>query len=297
MMKNFMKAAFVTVLAAFFFISCGSSAGEPQTQQEPETEITNPSEQYYYFHTSVIGGSNSAYRKYEVVKNKNGDIAMYGAYVKGLAEDINNSITDELTRNYLKTYLDIVLQGNYTDKNEKQVLYDNYNTCSYIFEDLIKTLPTEVDAIQLCYSLITVANKGYDQEESMTGKTTIGYNEKMNAMIRYLKYCCMSETDSLQDNYDKYGRDIKSDNCTITAQGLDDILLVAVKNLNQEKGLNITTTQIQDIANILASTRGMQAKIDYKANTYDVVPLIMEENLSNAVDYVYEKSNTSTMEY
>ena len=52
MMKNFMKAAFVTVLAAFFFISCGSSAGEPQTQQEPETEITNPSEQYYYFQTA-----------------------------------------------------------------------------------------------------------------------------------------------------------------------------------------------------------------------------------------------------
>ncbi len=297
MMKNFMKAAFiiVTVLAAFFFISCGSSAGEPQTQQEPEQAVTP--EPSYHYKLAVIGGPDSVYRGYVAYKNNDGDIAMYGAYVKGLADNINNSITDDKTRNYLKPYLDAVLQGDYTDKNEKIVLESNYNSCSYIVEALIKTLPTGRDGVQLGYSLITVANKGYEQGEYINGKTRIGYNEKMNSLISYLKYCGMTETDNLQENYDKYLHDIKNDNCTITAQGLDDILSTAIVNLNQREGLKITITQLQSLANILAATRAEMGKIDLKAGKYDVSNLSIEDNIENAIDYLYEKNQVSTMEY
>ena len=297
MMKNFMKAAFiiVTVLAAFFFISCGSSAGEPQTQQEPEQAVTP--EPSYHYKLAVIGGPDSVYRGYVAKYNNDGDVAMYGAYVKGLAKEINDSITDDKTRNYLKSYLDVVMNNDYNEANIKQVTENNYNACSYIIEALIKTLPTGRDGMQLGCSLITVANKGYEQGKYMNNKTRAGYNEKMDAMVGYLKYCGLTETDNLEENYYKYLHDIDSDNCTLTAQGLDDILFTAIVNLNQSEGLKLKTTHMQTLTNILAATRAEMGKIDTKAGMYDVSNLSMEDNISSAIDYVYEKNQVSTMEY
>ena len=297
MMKNFMKAPFiiVTVLAAFFFISCGSSAGEPQTQQEPEQAVTP--EPSYHYKLAVIGGPDSVYRGYVVHQNKDGDVAMYGAYVKGLAKEINDSITDDKTRNYLKSYLDVVMNNDYKEANIKQVTKSNYNACSYILEDLIKTLTNVKEAGQLCYSFITVTNKGYEQGEYMNGTTRIGYYEKMDEMVDYLMYCDLNETDNLQENYNKYLKDINRDNCTITAQGLDDILFTAIVNLNQSKGTKLTVSHLQSLANILAATRAEMGKIDLQANTYDTVDLSMEKNIINAVHTVALKANDSTMEY
>lgn len=296
-MKNFMKAPFiiVTVLAAFFFISCGSSAGEPQTQQEPEQAVTP--EPSYHYKLAVIGGPDSVYRGYVVHQNKDGDVAMYGAYVKGLAKEINDSITDDKTRNYLKSYLDVVMNNDYKEANIKQVTKSNYNACSYILEDLIKTLTNVKEAGQLCYSFITVTNKGYEQGEYMNGTTRIGYYEKMDEMVDYLMYCDLNETDNLQENYNKYLKDINRDNCTITAQGLDDILFTAIVNLNQSKGTKLTVSHLQSLANILAATRAEMGKIDLQANTYDTVDLSMEKNIINAVHTVALKANDSTMEY
>ena len=251
MMKNFMKAAFiiVTVLAAFFFISCGSSAGEPQTQQEPEQTITP--EPSYNYKLEVIGGPDSVYRGYVAKYNNDGDVAMYGDYVKGLAKGISDDIDDERTKNYFKPYLDVVMNNDYNEANIKQVTESNYNACSYILEDLIKALSKEEDAMKLCYSFITVANKGYEQGKYMNSKTRVGYNEKMNDMIDALQYCGMSEADGrsyderIQENYDKYLTDVSDNNCSLTVQGLDDILFTAIVALNQSTILIVSNTSSQ----------------------------------------------------
>ena len=172
---------------------------------DPGTGIENPEIPNHNYKLATIGGARSVYKGYVAYQNKDGDVAMYGDYVKGLAKGIKNDTDDhERTNNYLKPYLDVVMNNDYNEANIKQVTKSNYNACSYILDDLIKTLTNVKEAGQLCYSFITVTNKGYEQGEYLNGKTRIGYNEKMNEMVDYLMYCDLNGTDNLQENYNKY---------------------------------------------------------------------------------------------
>lgn len=289
MMKKTNKSAFVLhrftynflifaalIMAMIFTTGCNQGNDDVEEQK---------------FITENIGGENSGF---QIFKTGTTDIptalATYKSYVKNLTANFNN--LDENTKNYLRPYLDAVKNNDYT--NLDRTMETVYNNCDYIFTDLIQSFKYNGDDANdmtvmdkrntLCYTTIALTNESFKRGGTgkMNGNMNAGYNEMLNWYIKNLRYCDMTETDVHED--------IENNNCARIAAELNNVLSLAVANLNTEKGLQLTTAHAQQLVNMAMSATAMQNVHDYtKQNTN--VYLRLSQTMVDAITENYLQQN------
>lgn len=279
----------VLALTPMAFTGCQQpTGGEEQTPTVIPTPTPDPNPEEYTFYTENLGYGNSGISIYKWYQRgvdqlgidgaayRNKAVNKYGAYINQQVDTLNEllSNSDDATKNYLKTYIDGLMQNTYTGDNLDQTFDTVYNGASYIFTDLIEASEYYEDGIDICFSLEAISNEAYIKSGLDSNNIRNTYNDKVNRVAGDFAYGTtgMSKTDA--------ERDIKGNNCGEIITLLKNQLINAALRLNTQKGLNLTFDQVVQIVNITISARSMHSIHDY----YEVSSenyLHLETNMEN----------------
>ena len=170
-------------------------------------------------------------------------------YASNSIIQINDSITDENTKNYFNKCYRVISKVT-PHKNIDGVLTTVDNSSTYIFTDLIKSLPNPKDQIKFFAYYKIIANEIYNQSFAYPGWViSINYHENKKEAIKYLVDCGIDKQ--------TINSDIEN-NCVKIVTEYQQLLAEATTNLNQDKNMQLTTEQIKQLNSILFSMKCLE---------------------------------------
>ena len=295
------------------------------TEQHGNEPVQNP-EQNETFRTTTLGGADSGleifhWREQGMELNNPADmpqcVKKCGAYTMSKVNAFEKSLTPAQKQVWREiggeNWLNAIKQLNFTVDNIDQIYDTIYNGASDVMCTLTRALPVYPDADtsnslyasidelnKFVYTFEIITNETYKQsgDSHMTYSTDKAYNEKMNSIVKRLKYCDgMTTTDAKND--------IQNNNCIQIVTVYDQQLTTASNTL----GLNFSPKQRALFTNIITSAQGVRQINGYYSSTsayqdtkykpnFSLHAYNLDDNLEETTSTVYfnSKNQNSQME-
>ena len=266
-------------LNSIVFTSCGPIELKPEPQNTEQTDV----EPDYNYETIELGGENSGltilkwckegeFKNYPEYEDKNITDALkkQKAYLNVQIKKLDELTKDDAaTKNYLGLYTDKIKSLDFTTGKFDSTVESVYNDGYQIYADLITALPTREERMKFNTICSILFNESLGRGGSKY--LDVGYNEKMNGYIKYLKYCGMTNTDTLLN-------DVQNNNCAELFNEFKLVLTTAINNLNQKNGMRLTVEEVITMINVTGSAKSMQS-------LHDILPTHKQHELSMDLDY------------
>ena len=228
-------------------------------------------------------------------------------YFSEYENTVNDAVADfedalvnynQATQDYLQPWLDNIKaqNGKYDRQHIGQTLEVIYNGSSFLFTDLIKEIPRNIEGSSnggqrglpvrnvLCYSLEAVFNEQYDKGFGFNySRMSARYDNKKQTAINILTWRLgVSQEDLIND--------INGYNCALVTQILDQRLTTALGYLNQDKGTDFDLNLTKKIINLVGSTQAVTALHDVLQGSNGYVKgYSLDNNMEDAVTYDSEQ--------
>ena len=196
-------------------------------------------------------GEGTAFPKAEVVEKANYYLGKAETYIKGMATNLNNDLKNRntATQKYFKKFLDAVNTNNYQidelypSDSFDQVISGNSINSEYIFEDIIKNLDHMNQGYAFRYGFELLADEAYIENNNYGN--VYDYKDRQEFAVEFL-------TDYLQDATHgvDFSSDLNSTDYPKTTKLLNELLDVAVKNMNANNGYNLTAADLRQVLNM-----------------------------------------------
>ncbi len=290
----------------------------------PHDDVTINAEFSFHYpypapYTVTLGAENSGYTVYKAVgdfnmiwhtraENSTPDSTNYKPTENEAAEHyfneyentVNDAVADiedaldnynQATQDYLQPWLDNIKaqNGKYDRQHIDQTLEVIYNGSSFLFTDLIKSIPLDFsnegdescERIVLRYSIQADFNEQYKKGFGFNNnQMDTRYTNKKTTAINKLKDRSGLSQGDLIDDIDSY-------NCAQVINILNQKLSTALNYLNQTKGTNIDMNIMKKAINLNGSTQAVTAVRDLvKGNIKNYA---LDNNMENAITYVSEQ--------
>ena len=277
-------------MASILILSCSKNADIDEQGQEKKQTEQQPA---YNFKTETLGAADSGYKIYNwcygrLTSDDDADtnryLKIYKAYLDEEMKYFDKIDSD--TKNYLQPYLDDVRQASYDAKNLDKTIKTIYDGGTDIITDLINALPTKAERRKFCFILELIWNESYGRGGlGMTGNMDINYSSKISNMTDYLQACNIPQADAKED--------IKNNNSTNLINEFNQVLAIAVENLNTKQHLSLTVESVKNLINLKGSARSLHNMRDFmpKYNTYGLI-FTSEREMEQAT--ILKQENTTS---
>lgn len=172
-------------------------------------------------------------------------------YIKGLADNFDNTLKgrNAATQNYFKTYVNALKNNNYykldSGNSFDMVMNGNSNDSVYVFTDMVANMGDILQGVTFEDAYRLLANESYKEGLGQNSNMT-DYQRERDSRIENLEY-------DLRDagmSYVDFNNDIDNQNCQAVTGLIDQALNTAAKNMNDNKGMNVTASDLRQVINI-----------------------------------------------
>ena len=285
-------------LNSIVFTSCGPVELKPEPQNTEQTDV----EPDYNYETIELGGENSGltilkwckeseFKNYPEYEDKNITDALkkQKAYLNVQITKLDELTKDDAaTKNYLGLYTDKVKSLDFTAEKFDSTVESVYNDGHGIYEDLIMALPSREDRLKLAtiFSIFFYESLGRGGSKYLD----VGYNERMNYAVKYLKWGGMTDTDH-------WLNDVQNNNCAELFNEFKLALTTAINNLNKKNGMRLTVEEVITMMNVTGSAQSMNSLHKILPNhKQHGLAMDLDSTMRSAIDRSASRSAESTME-
>lgn len=179
-------------------------------------------------------------------------------YIKGLADNFDNTLKgrNTATQNYFKTYVNALKNNNYYELDSgnsfDMVMNGNSNDSVYVFTDMVANMGDYLQGSLFEDAYQLLANESYKEGLGQYSNMTY-YQQQRDSYIRSLEL-------DLKDagmSYVDFNQDIDNQNCQAITGLINQALTTAAQNMNANKGLNVTASDLRQVINIALTSKSL----------------------------------------